>query len=107
MHTERNAGWIKVLHRKLTDYFVTGYLVNGSETVKYLKSIGVNDEKIHIGGMNADSEGLVSAIAQMTDKDKKKLKREYQQTQGLLFYFRGKWLIEKELSTFFRHGLSM
>ena len=71
MHTERNAGWIKVLHRKLTDYFVTGYLVNGSETVKYLKSIGVNDEKIHIGGMNADSEGLVSAIAQMTDKDKR------------------------------------
>ncbi len=95
MHTERNAGWIKVLHRKLTDYFVTGYLVNGSETVKYLKSIGVNDEKIHIGGMNADSEGLVSAIAQMTDKDKKKLKKEYQQTQGLLFLFSGQMVERK------------
>ncbi|MBP3504778.1 MAG: glycosyltransferase family 4 protein [Lachnospiraceae bacterium] len=61
--TERNNGKIKTWHRKLTDKFITGYLVNGSETKKYLMSIGVNEEKIHIGGMNADSEGLRNDVS--------------------------------------------
>lgn len=56
--TERNTGKLKTWHRKLTDKFVKGYLVNGSQTKKYLLSIGVSEEKIHIGGMSADSEGL-------------------------------------------------
>ena len=68
--TERNTKWWKTFHRKLTDKFVCGYLVNGSETKKYLMSIGVKEEKIHIGGMSADSEGLVTGIASMTEEEK-------------------------------------
>lgn len=56
--TERNNGKLKTWHRRITDKFVKGYLVNGSETKKYLLSIGVKEKKIHIGGMSADSEGL-------------------------------------------------
>ncbi len=60
LHTERNSGKIRKWHRQFTDWFIKGYLVNGSETKKYLLSIGVKESKIHIGGMSADSEGLRS-----------------------------------------------
>lgn len=65
--TERNNGKLKTWHRKLTDKFVTGYLVNGSETKKYLMSIGVKEDKIHIGGMSADSEGLKNDVLRFRD----------------------------------------
>lgn len=68
--TERNSTWVHKWHRKLTDKFIKGYLVNGSETKKYLMSIGVKEEKIHIGGMSADSEGLRKGIASMSDEEK-------------------------------------
>ncbi|MBQ9093555.1 MAG: glycosyltransferase family 4 protein [Prevotella sp.] len=61
--TERNSSKMKIWHRKLTDKFIKGYLVNGSETKKYLMSIGVKEEKIHIGGMSADSEGLRNDVS--------------------------------------------
>ena len=33
--TERNTGKLKTWHRKLTDKFIAGYIVNGIETQKY------------------------------------------------------------------------
>ena len=69
-HTERNCSIIKKIHRKITNLFIDGYLVNGSETQKYLLSLGIPEEKIHIGGMSADSKGLLKSISQLSLEDK-------------------------------------
>ena len=96
LHTERNNPWIKTLHRKLTDYFVTGYFVNGSECKKYLQSIGIKENKIFIGGMNADSQGLKESIARISDATKQHLRQKLNlNSQGLTFLFTG-MLIERK-----------
>lgn len=96
-HTERNNSWIKTVHRRLTDCFVEGYLINGSETRKYLLSIGIKAEKIHLGGMNADSEGLVNSIRTFKETDKMEFKRKFQKGNGLLFLFSGQIVVRKGL----------
>ena len=89
-HTERNAGWIKKIHRKITDKFIDGYLVNGSETRKYLLTLGINPNKIHVGGMNADSEGLVNSIKSFSAQDKERFKEKYKYGTGLIYLFSGR-----------------
>lgn len=94
-HTERNTGKLKIWHRQLTDKFVRGYFVNGSETKKYLMSIGVKEEKIHIGGMSADSEGLVAGITAMTEVEIKTQKSKYRRNNGLVYLFTGQ-IVERK-----------
>lgn len=94
--TERNNGKLKTLHRKLTDKFVTGYLVNGSETKKYLMSIGVKEDKIHIGGMSADGDGLKTDI--MTFKGSNQYQiyhKKYHNGNGLMYLFSGQ-IVERK-----------
>lgn len=91
MHTERNNSKLKTWIRKIQDRFIKGYLVNGSETKKYLESIGVASEKIHIGGMSADSEGLRKAIAAFPEEDKKAFRARFVKTnESLVFLFSGR-----------------
>lgn len=94
-HTERNCSAFKLWTRRMTDKFIAGYLVNGSETKKYLMSIGVKEDKIHIGGMSADSKGLRSAIESLNDNLVYDLKSKYKQGDGLVFLFTGR-LIERK-----------
>lgn len=94
-HTERNAGFIKKMHRKLTDVFIKGYLVNGSETVKYLKSLGISQNKIFVGGMNADSDGLVNAIKRFPKEEKIQFRKCYQHQNGLVYLFSGQ-IVERK-----------
>lgn len=88
-HTEKNAGKLKKFHRKLTDWFIKGYLVNGSETKKYLESIGINSKKIHIGGMSADSEGLKEFLNSL-NLDKIKTLKQNLTNNGLIYLFVGR-----------------
>lgn len=62
LHTERFCGKLKRLQRKLFNKFFAGFFVNGSETTKYLISLGVASERIHIAGMSADSAFLRDAV---------------------------------------------
>lgn len=88
--TERNNGKLKTWHRKLTDKFVTGYLVNGSETKKYLMSIGVKEDKIHIGGMSADGEGLKTDIMEFKKSNQyQAYHKKYHNGNGLMYLFSG------------------
>lgn len=93
--TERNTNFIKTIHRKFTNWFISGYLVNGSETKKYLMSIGVKESKIHIGGMCADSAGLVNDIAKFDEQEKFSLKRKYVHENGYLYLFTGQIVVRK------------
>lgn len=90
LHTERNSGKLRKWHRQFTDWFIKGYLVNGSETKKYLLSIGVKESKIHIGGMSADSEGLRKGIASLSEEEKQAFKAKFQKVDGLVYLFSGR-----------------
>ena len=94
-HTERNNSWLKTLHRKMSDWFITGYLVNGSETSRYLKSIGVKVSKIHVGGMCADSKGLVEGVQSMSEEEKELFKSRHKQGDGLVYLFVGQIVVRK------------
>lgn len=93
--TERNNSRLKTWIRKIQDKLIAGYLVNGQETKKYLMSIGVKEEKIHIGGMSADGSGLRKGIAAMSSEEKECLKKKYKKEGGLLYLFCGA-LIERK-----------
>ena len=89
-YTERNTGKLKTWHRKLSDKFIKGYLVNGVETEKYLLSIGIKAEKIHRIGISADSNGLTTSIAKMKDDEKEAFRKKYLNTEdGLIYLFSG------------------
>lgn len=96
MHTERNNSNFKTWIRKLQDKHIAGYLVNGSETKKYLESIDVSSDKIFMIGMSADSKGLRDSIAALSNCDKELLKARFKrESEGLVFLFTGK-LIERK-----------
>ena len=96
-HTERNCSIIKKIHRKITNLFIDGYLVNGSETQKYLLSLGIPEEKIHIGGMSADSKGLLKSISQLSLEDKNIFRELYIKNKGLIYLFSGQIVKRKGL----------
>ena len=90
-HTERNISSLLKLHRKITDKFVTGYLVNGTETKKYLLSLGIKPEKIHIGVMNADGTGLCQKIACLETTELNDLKKRFKRgDNGIVYLFSGR-----------------
>ena len=85
--TERNSTFLHKWHRKFTDIFMTGYLVNGSETKKYLESLNIKREKIHITGMSADSAGLANAIRDLDHgADYKLLKELKEKKEKVIVY---------------------
>lgn len=90
--TERNNSKLKTLIRRIQDKFIRGYLVNGQETVNYLKSIGISEDKIYIGGMSADSMGLRNGINRLTQTDKDNFSRVLfsDQPKGLVYLFSGR-----------------
>ncbi len=96
LHTERNTNWVQLLDRKASNIFIDGYLVNGSETKKYLQSIGVSSSKIFVAGMNADSDGLISSIKTFSNDDRMMLKNRFKRTKnGLIFLFTGQIIKRK------------
>lgn len=96
LHTERNNSKFKTWTRKIQDKLFRGYLVNGSETKKYLVSIGVSPDKIFIGGMSADSKGLRDAIASYSESEKQAFKSKYQRNEGgLIYLFTGQLITRK------------
>ena len=100
LHTERNNSKFKTWIRKIQNKFIKGYLVNGTETKKYLESIGVASEKIHIGGMSADSEGLRKAIEAFPEEEKKVFKGKFLKGNGILYLFTGKMIERKGVLPF-------
>lgn len=95
-HTERFAPKFKIWHRKITDKFVKGYFANGTETKEYLMSLGIKKEKIHIGGMNADSEGLRNGILTMSELEKDNLKCKLKLSNGgITFLYSGQFILRK------------
>lgn len=95
-HTERFAPKFKIWHRKLTDKFVTGYFVNGTETKHYLESLGIKKDKIHITGMNADSESLRNGVASVSNEEKEDFRKSLNVVNdGIVYLFSGQFIPRK------------
>lgn len=89
-HTERNTPWYITLQRKFFNCFITAYLVNGTETIKYLKSIGVKDNKIHLAGMSADTK-IKEHVSKLSPTEIHNIEKEYNKIQnGLLYLYVGR-----------------
>lgn len=89
-HTERNCPKWRILYRKLVSKFTDGYIANGQLTKEYLMHLGVNEQKIQIGCMSADSENLVKSISSFTIKEEETLKSHLSIENGLTFLYIGK-----------------
>lgn len=85
-HTERECPRWRSGYRKLVDRFISGYLCNGQITKDYLKSLGIEEEKLYIGGMSADSEGLKKGICTMSAEDISKIRGKFGIKEGALLY---------------------
>lgn len=93
-HTERNRTWLHKLHRKFFNRFFRGFMVNGSETRKYLESLGVEASRIHTAGMCADSANLKREVKAFRESAaysafKKEILGDVEEG-GLCFLFNGK-----------------
>lgn len=99
LHTERHCGFLKRHIRRFINRFFAGFLANGVETQKYLESLGVSAEKIHICGMNADADFLrrsVEGFRQSPDYDGfKESVIGVPQGKGICYVFCG-YLIERK-----------
>lgn len=96
LHTERNTGKLKLFQRKLFNKFLKGFLVNGIETKRYVESLGVLADCIHIGGMSADASFLKNGIASMSAGERAVFKNKYQSGRdGLVFLFVGQ-IVERK-----------
>lgn len=96
LYTERHNSRFKTFLRKLQDKSIAGYLVNGTETKKYLLSLGISEEKIFVGGMSADSTGLRVSIKKWPIEEKQSFKSKYiSSNNGLIFLFTGQMILRK------------
>ncbi len=96
LHTERNTGKLKLLQRKIFNNLLKGFLVNGIETQRYIESLGVASEHIHIGGMSADASFLRNGIASMNVTERAAFKAKHQASNGgLVFLFVGQ-IVERK-----------
>ena len=96
LYTERHNSRFKTFLRKLQDKSIAGYLVNGTETKKYLLSLGISEEKIFVGGMSADSTGLRTSIKKWSIEEKQNFKSKYiSSNNGLIFLFTGQMILRK------------
>jgi Glycosyltransferase len=97
-HTERNCPKWRSLYRKFISRFVSGFLANGIETLKYLEKENIlKGKRVAEGCMCADSEFLGKAVALKTSEQRKQIKEQYLKTEdrGLVYLFVGQ-IIERK-----------
>ncbi len=86
MHTERNVSTVRKLARKIAARFIDAICSNGIQTEKYLVNFGFPREKIYIGNMAADNDGLQLSISNLQEVDVSLLKKRYDITEPIFLY---------------------
>ena len=93
-YTERNVSILRVLARKIASNFISGICCNGIETKEYLKEFGFSKEKLFIGNMAADIDGLKLALAKVDENKIQKIREKYN-INGLIFLYVGQLIQRK------------
>ena len=84
-HTERNAGWIRKLTRKIENHWIDAIDCNGVLTEEYVRSLGYK-KKLTFGHMVADTEGLKKSVANVNIGETEILRKKLGCKQTVYIY---------------------
>jgi len=84
-HTERNAGWLRKLTRKVEGWWIDAIDCNGQLTEEYMRSLGYK-KKLTFGHMVADTEGLKTSVAKVSIEEANKLHDKLECKQTVYLY---------------------
>jgi glycosyltransferase involved in cell wall biosynthesis len=76
-HTERKAQWYRTLYRKAVVRWVDAMACSGSMSAAYAQWLGMPAERITLGHMVADSEGLQKAVEALSGEDRRALRHRW------------------------------
>lgn len=94
LHTERNATKLRTLGRKLASRYINAACCNGVQTKDYLMKLGFDEERLFIGNMAADYEGLQSEVNGLKFQDRSILKDKIN-VKGIIFLYIGQLIPRK------------
>lgn len=93
-YTERNVSFLRVFARKIASKFISGICCNGIETKSYLEKFGFPKERLFIGNMAADTDGLKLALEKNNESKIQTIKEKYN-ISGLVFLYVGQLIQRK------------
>lgn len=107
-HTERNAGKLRILYRKVVSRWIDSIDCNGSLTGEYVRNLlGWDDCRLTYGHMVADVSGMSKAMEKVTEEASVELKRKLCILQkGIIILFVGQLIPIKgvdQLLTAWKH----
>lgn len=86
-HTERNAGKLRIWYRKFVSRWIDAIDCNGQLTKEYVKDLlKWNDERLTTGHMVADTNGMKSAINEITQSKCNDLRNKLNVNSIVLLY---------------------
>ena len=85
-HTERNIQWFRRLYRGGGLKHIDATCGNGRLSAEYVESLGFPAERITRGHMAADTTGLATACAQVTEEQKDALREKFQLPATVLLF---------------------
>lgn len=94
-YVERNSPKWRTFYRRIIGHFVSGYIVNGSLTIKYLKKLKLANVPIQEGCMAADTVFLRHQIVNYPQNERESLRAQYQTNNGLVYLFVGQFVERK------------
>lgn len=93
-HTERNITFIRSFARKLASNYISGITCNGIETRNYLEKFGYPKDRLFLGNMAADTQGLRQSLSDIKVSEILKIKEKYD-LKGFVFLFVGQLIPRK------------
>jgi glycosyltransferase involved in cell wall biosynthesis len=88
-HNERNAQWYRRLYRRMAFRFTDAVCCNGRLCADYTQSLGFPANRITIGHMAADTEGLAARAHGVSANVREELRKSWKAT-GLVFLYVGR-----------------
>jgi len=93
-HTERNAQWYRVLYRRLAVRFADAMCCSGRLSAKYVQWLGMPADRITMGHMAADTDGLAHQAEALRDEARAAIRQEWD-VKGPAFLYVGKLTVRK------------
>lgn len=93
-HTERNAGILRTLYRKLVSGWIDGIDCNGSLTASYVRNTLKYRKPLAFGHMTAETEGVSERVDCVTLAQTEDIRKRFQLT-GLTFLYLGQLIQRK------------
>lgn len=100
-HTERNAGGLRTLYRKLVSNWIDAIDCNGRQTAEYVTKILGYNKTLAYGHMTADTAGVAERVAKATESQIMDIKSRYE-LKDLTFLYIGQLIPRKGIMELLR-----